>query len=198
MKNKPAMITQSTILMRSGWSKSLLVKLLGDPDLRKKQHGRTNSMCLYDLERVQSAESDVVFLAAQESLAKRKISAQKAVETKVSQLMDAVSCMVINVKQIKRVEAFAIEAYNERNTDEFNSVSCKSDRAFLDRICVNFIRHELTEYDISLESVAGKTGIVQAVDAIREKVYAAISVSYPIFKSECERQKKSRSESYSQ
>lgn len=198
MENKPAMITQSTILMRSGWSKSLLVKLLGEPDLRKKQYGRTNLMCLYNLEKVQSAESAALFLADQESLVKRKMSAKKAVETKVSRLMDAVSCMVINVEQVKRVEAFAIEAYNEYNEDVFNPASHKSDRAFLGRICVNFIRHELTEYDISLETVAGKSGVTQAVDAIREKVYAAIATCYPVFKTECERQQKVRSESYSQ
>ena len=198
MENKAAMITQSTTLTRFGWNKSLLVKLLGEPDVRKKQYGRTNLMCLYDLERVQSAESVALFQAAQESLAKRKISAKKAVETKVRKLMDAVSCMTINVEQVKRVESFAIDAYNEYNEDNFNPASHKSNRAFLDRICVNFIRHELTEYDFSLETVAGKTGITQAVDAIREKVYAAIAACYPVFKSECERQKKSRSESYSQ
>ena len=198
MENKPAMIAESTILTRSGWSKSLLVKLLGEPDVRKKQYGRTNLMCLYDLDRVQSAESAVVFLAAQESLAKRKLSATKAVETKVKRLMDAVSCMAINVERVKCVESFAIDAYNEYNEDNFNPASHKSNRAFLDRICVNFIRHELTEYDFSLETVAGETGITQAVDAIREKVYAAIAACYPVFKSECERQKKSRSESYSQ
>jgi hypothetical protein len=198
MKNDTAMITQSSILIRSGWSKSLLAKLLGEPDLHKKQFGRANLMCLYSLDRVQAAESSVLFLDAQELLTKRKIAAKKATETKVSKLMDAVSRMTVDVNCVRNVESRAIDAYNEWNDHEFNPASHKSERSFLDRICVNFIRHELTEYDVSLEAVAGKAGISFAVYAIREKVYAAIADSYPIFESECERQKKVRSESYSQ
>ena len=62
------------------------------------------------------------------------------------------------------------------------------DPVFLDRITVNYIRHELTQYDGALVEVAGQTGIQQAVDAIRARVYEAIADAYPMLADECTRQ----------
>jgi hypothetical protein len=47
--------------------------------------------------------------------------------------------------------------------------------AFLERTIVNFIRHELTEYDESLEEVAGRIGVDEAMALIRQQVVALIS-----------------------
>src|SRR2546422_10912983 len=79
-------------------------------------------------------------------------------------------------------------SYNEQHEASENYASHKSDAAFLTRIAVNFIRHELTEYDYALADVAGKIGITKAVDGIRQKVYSAIARAYPGFATECERQ----------
>src|SRR3989441_4198659 len=84
--------------------------------------------------------------------------------------------------------------YNEQHEASENYASHKSDAAFLTRIAVNFIRHELTEYDHALADVAGKTGITKAVDGIRQKVYSAIAAAYPVFSLECQRQCVARQE----
>ena len=68
-----------------------------------------------------------------------------------------------------------------------------SDSQFIDRICVNFIRHTLTNYDYSLEQAAGKVGVVVAVNKIRGKVYSEIANTYPIYANECKRQLYARS-----
>src|ERR1700726_2684919 len=59
---------------------------------------------------------------------------------------------------------------------------------FLERITVNFIRHNLTAYDRALEEVAGRVGIASAVQAIRARIYSAIGESCPALADECSRQ----------
>lgn len=58
------------------------------------------------------------------------------------------------------------------------------------RLMVNYIRHELSNYD----RIIGKYGkeTPSAVIKIRKKVYDAISSSYPMLAIECERQKLER------
>ena len=186
------MLTKSAVLDRDGWSKSILDELLGEPDLRKKQFGRSNPVFLYQLDRVTCAEATDLFLAKQDALARRKQAAQKAVKTKTKNLLQEVSRMTVAVKKVKNVEALAIVAYNDRNWEARDLASIDSDKDFLDRICVNYIRHELTEYDASLEVVAGKTGSSKAVSAIRDKIYASIAERYPKYADECDKQKRLR------
>ena len=54
---------------------------------------------------------------------------------------------------------------------------------------MNYLRHNLTEYDHELENVAGKIGIAKAILMIKEKVYDAIALAYPYLSQECNRQK---------
>jgi hypothetical protein len=61
---------------------------------------------------------------------------------------------------------------------------------------VNFIRHELTEYEFALCKSAGKTGVDEAVLEIRNRVYSAISDAYPELNEECNRQLNKRNEAY--
>src|SRR5438105_13494700 len=173
-----SMLTQTSVLNR--WSKGVLAQLLGEPDLRKKVRGRTNLCVLYLESRVVAAENSEVFKSLQVSLASRKSSAAKAILTKTNKLLAAVEAMRVDVvlMPLRDVQRLAID----------------TDAAFLTRIAVNFIRHELTEYDHALADGAGKTGINKAVDGIRQKVYSAIAAAYPVFSLECQRQCVARQE----
>ena len=128
---------------------------------------------------------------AQEQLEKRKFAAAKAVATKTKNLLSAIDAMEVFVIQLDtlKVRKQAINSYNDFNSYSNNPASVKSNTAFLDRICVNYIRHELTSYDDSLAEAAGKTGIAVAVSKIRAKIFTEIAVTYPVFSSECERQR---------
>jgi len=185
------MITQSGILTRKGWSKSLIKKLLGEPDLRKKVSGHTHPLCLYQLDRVQTIELSDAFHEYQDILNRHRFASTKAVQTKTNKLMAEVANMVVTVKSLPifKIQHFAIDAYNDFH-DEYDNgfASSKSDKTFLKRITVNYIRHQLTQYDFTLEEVAGRTGIDKAVDAIRKKVFTEISNTYPQYREECERQ----------
>jgi hypothetical protein len=85
------------------------------------------------------------------------------------------------------VRRATIEAYNERHWDGDGAAE-DAPAEFLERITVNFIRHNLTAYDRALEEVAGRVGISSAVQAIRAKIYSAIGESCPVLADECSRQ----------
>ena len=85
------------------------------------------------------------------------------------------------------VRRAAIEAYNEWHWDGDGAAE-DAPAEFLERITVNFIRHNLTAYDRALEEVAGRVGIASAVQAIRAKIYSAIGESDPALADECSRQ----------
>jgi len=185
-------ITKTALLNRPGWTASLVARLLGEPDKRKKAFGIKQPLALYAVSRIEQAEASADFVAAQNDIARRKAAAAKAVETKIAKLMAQIGAMTVTVQRHKlaHVRRMAIESYNERNC--YACATEKDDPAFLDRITVNFIRHELTEYDTALWEVAGKTGVARAVAEIRRRVYSAIAQAYPELKLECERQIKAR------
>ncbi|MDD2741263.1 MAG: hypothetical protein PHV02_03260 [Rhodocyclaceae bacterium] len=189
-KPKEPNLTQTAILERTGWTKTLLLKLLGEPDLRKKIHGRTQLACLYREVRVLEAEGSAAFAAAQDGIQKRKAAGKKAVETKIEKLMLAVAEMRVTVQHvgIDKVRRDAIRSYNDWHWDSCMPASLKSEPEFLDRITVNYIRHELTDYDYALEEVAGKVGVQIAIDTIRDKIYASIANAYPVLAQECKKQ----------
>lgn len=78
-------------------------------------------------------------------------------KTKIAKLMNAVTLMKICVNKIENVESQAIEAYNAIQRDGDYRATTNSEKKFLNRITVNFIRHELTGYDRSLEEIAPDT-----------------------------------------
>lgn len=83
-----------------------------------------------------------------------------------------------------------IEAYNNFAGREYDgAVACKnSNRAFLDRIMVNHIRHELTQHDRQLWIVSGKSGAVSARLEIAQRIFDAIAKAYQGLQDECQRQ----------
>lgn len=129
------------------------------------------------------------FAQAQAAIAKRKLAAAKAVATKTARLVQAIQAMPITVERLKlsRLQQLAIDSYNARSSGH-SFASRNDDPAFLERITVNFVRHELTQYDQALWEAAGKTGIAQAVTEIRRRVYGAIAQAYPSLCDECARQ----------
>lgn len=185
------MLMQREILERSGWSRALITRLLGDPDRREVRRApQRYEVALYAEDRVVAAEASAEFASAQQALVARKASAVKAVETKVANLMAEVERMVVNVKVLPDDELTrcAVGSYNARQSNRRDGSYARpnSDEDFLARIKVNFIRHELTVYDAALETVAGKTGIEAAKDRIREKIFAAIANAYPGLAAECD------------
>jgi hypothetical protein len=77
----------------------------------------------------------------------------------------------------------------ERNYSSFDYATPESDKAFLERIEVNYIRHNLTKYDTALETMAGRIGVHEAVVKIKFMLLDAIAEKYPYLADECQNQK---------
>jgi hypothetical protein len=63
----------------------------------------------------------------------------------------------------------------------------------LERITVNYIRRNLTEYETHLKEVAGQAGISEAGRVVRRRVYDEIAAQYPAYAEECKWQMRDRS-----
>ena len=63
-----------------------------------------------------------------------------------------------------------------------------ADNKFIDRIKVNYIRHNLTDYDFLVEQASILEGSQEAIMLIKKRVYSEIAKAYPALKKECENQ----------
>lgn len=194
-KEESRFINKTSIIQRPGWSRSLVEKILGEPDEKKKSFHYGTQVSLYLISRVLEAESKENFQTAQSLLQKRKAAAQKGTSTKIASLLEAIEVMPISVKEVKNVRQCAIKSYNNHalNRGSESYASALDDQEFLDRITVNFIRHELTQYDQAILDAAGKAGVQKAIFRIRQRVYAAIAQAYPALSDQCQAQLQSRS-----
>jgi hypothetical protein len=180
-----------------GWTQSLITLFLGDPDeLRTNPRYRSGPpMKLYGMRRVKKAESSAKFRIAQENRKGRRLAAQKALATKRKKIEEYLETVEIEVPQITKEELI------RRVCDNYNAgLVCviqdrlrahpNSDSKFLERICVNYLRHCLTEYEDHLKEIAGKVGVHDAYLEIKMMVLDAIAVRYDWLSAECSRQEK--------
>lgn len=93
----------------------------------------------------------------------------------------------ISVKVIDREQLveLATQLWQTRNPDK-SLGECSE--LFIDRISVNYIRHELTSYDKYLEIASFCAGVTSALRLLRQRIYIEIVHAYPIYVFECERQ----------
>lgn len=194
-------------LRERGWTLMLIDKYLCTPDklVTNMRHKSGPRVKLYSLERVVAAEATPEFAQAQQAAAKRSEAGRKAAESKKKALLASIEEMSVEVVVLelpillqKSIDEynFRLNSNNTRNRDYAVPASVDSDPEFLERIQVNYIRHNLTRYDEKLMKVAGRIGVNDAVQLIRWKVYDAIADSYPDFFSECQRQLDRREENY--
>lgn len=189
-------ITKTAVLKR-GWTASLLNKFIPAPHSIKPNYMYHSAapIKLYRIETIDAIEQSDEFKKLAVKAQKRKQAAVKAVKTKKDKLAKAVESMTFKVPVFSTNELLdrAVAAYNENQIDigKDNYASKKSDKLFLQRIMVNYIRHELTSYDAQLIKIFGKVGTDNAYVDIRKKVLDKISETYPHLRKECERQKRS-------
>lgn len=190
MEKESIFLTKTNIINRTGWSKTLADRLLGDPDKTKKHSTYKTMISLYKEDRVLEIEKTSDFISHQVKLSKRREAAKKAVKTKKERLINEIESMDVKIvsMSMKHVRKQAINAYNEWNIFEGKFASDKDDQDFLDRITVNYIRHELTDYDQTLYELSGKTGSFEARELIWKKIFGAICKTYPALEKECQRQ----------
>lgn len=186
-----------------GWTDTLINRFLPEQDLlAPNPHYRSGATRkLYLKSRVEGVEAGQDFQVAKAQTATRKAAAAKAVATKEREIEGYVNSLTIEVPQMADNEliARACRHYNSRQRDlalerggrywDYREATPESDQSFLNRISVNFLRHELTRYEACLDQVFGKCGAVKAYPQIKAKVLDAIATAYPSLATECERQR---------
>ena len=203
---KTKFVTKSTLL-NLGWTESLVSKFLPEPDKFQPNpyHKSGPPMRLYDLKRVERIEKTKRFIATKQAVEPRKKAARKAVTSKREGTMKYVDLVVVQVPKMDRDELvkLACESYNDwqeqkdsrrEESRDWEPANFLSSAPFLERICVNYLRHELTGYENHLEKTFGKVGTAEAYKKIKEKVENAITETYPWLTEECKKQRKRREE----
>jgi hypothetical protein len=195
-------------LKERGWT-AAMIRDLGDPDqlVPNPRYRSAAPMRLWSAERVATLESGDAFIARVEAGKTRSAASVAAADKRREQLLETLSAITFSLpvldddvltrnairhrndaREFHHSGAFR-EDFERVNPDDPSSI----DPETLQRWEVNYLRHALTEYERELGAVAGKVGVRDAVDLIREKVYDAIAGRYPWLAGECGRQVRARS-----
>jgi hypothetical protein len=191
-----------TEIKKRGWTDSQIKKFLGAPDwtTQNPYYRSAAPVCNYDDGRVIAIEASPKFAESKQASAGRRAGASKAVETKRQKLQDYLDNLEIVVPEMdddKLIE-LACESYNDRQRDNLDWMGAtpKSDPEFLSRIAVNYLRHEMSSYEETLDSIAGKAGAKDAYLTVKDMVLDAIADAYPNLADECYRQSNRAHEIY--
>lgn len=187
-------------LKEQGWTDSTIARFLGEPDklARNPRYAKAAPMRLYSLARANQARGIPGCSDAMAKASIRRVAASAVANKKASDLIARIEAMTVKVSVLSsaRVTGLAIDSYNrrqedrafERGYDPGDHVHRDSDPAFLERITVNYIRHNLTSYDRTIEGLFGAVGKEAAIEAMRSRVFAAIVEAYPYLTDEVKRQ----------
>jgi hypothetical protein len=185
------MLTKTDLRAR-GWTASLIDTFLPAPDLEKRnpRYASAAPMKLYFLWRIENMERTAQWQERRAVAKKRSESSSRAAAKKAARLLRSLQNMtiVVPILPMNQLVQSACRHYNDMAIDREKPFRATptSEKAFLDRICVNYLRHELTDYEEHLEDVFGKVGVNSARSEIRTRVYSAIAELYPALASECE------------
>ena len=172
MKKKSFICTSE--LKKRGWTDGLIKKFLPKPDETK-----TNPivkcaapMKLYKIKRVERIEKSEKFIKGIDSISKRKIAAQKAVETKTAKTIEWANSIKIDVPSISKDKLLrnAIYHYEQYHDTCIGSI----DEDFANRISTNYIRHKCTNYERVLDLLDGMVGRDKAYEIIKSRVNQVI------------------------
>lgn len=182
-----------------GFSDRLIDSLLPEPELRDNPLYRFAGapMKLWrkdDVERAMETEEFKEHLKKRE---RRSQAARKAAETRRMKTMKHVEELITQIKvqdgwTEEEIRDAARQSHNAWEAAKGNygdlSFMC-ADKPTVDRWMVNFVRHELTDYDSELYDMKGQTGAGEAHDLYHDAVLRAIAKTYPFLKKECNRQR---------
>lgn len=182
-----------------GWTDRAISVFLDpcDKEAKNPHYAKAAPMRLYLKSRVEETEKSEAYQKFLGENAGRVASARKAVDTKKEKLLKELSgwTIVLKAKPYQKVIAAAIRSYNEFHEEmlyerghDYTPAKADSDPEFLQRITVNYLRHELSDYDDRLEALFGKVGKDDAYRILNKMIYDKIADTYSELRDECNRQ----------
>ena len=181
-----------------GWTDKLIETFLGEPD-----ESRTNPFYkkaaptkLYDMDRIQEIEATEVFQYEFEKSRKRKSQAEKATITKkvkaeqeYDKILEELAGLELPDLTENELLDLAIKDYNAMWAGYEFKRACKNDDLdFLYRITVNFVRHNLINYEEVLTQAKNKTGKIDLLKNAYNLIFKKIGKKYPWLEAECDEQ----------
>ena len=181
-----------TQIKQMGFTDSIIKTLNIIPtEIKPNPHNKKNFMKLYSEEYIDTMLKSSEFVNLVGKNINRRLGALKSTNTKTEKLLSEIDRIKISVRVVESVEKLAIESYNSHNGyNEYFDYT----KEFLDRITVNYIRHELTNYEEDLDLIFGKVGKIKAYELLNTFVYDKIKKAYPEYSEECDRQLKIKKE----
>lgn len=195
-KTNESLISQTTILSM-GFTKSMIEKLLPAPTLKQNPRYKSAApMKLWKETDVLAAMDTDVFREAAAKAERRKAAASKGVDTKRknAELLAEELIAAIHVQRIELPELEKLALASQQRWYDFQGRGEIEfpDRETVDRWMVNYIRHELCDYDASLYTLF-RPGKMADKDKLYPKVkretLAKIAQVYPELADECEAQR---------
>ena len=203
---KVEMLTQAALLGR-GWTLAGIHRFLGDPDATRPnpRYRSAAPSKLWELDRVEAAEASPEWAAWRLGSKARRSTGRATADRKRAEVAAMVETITINIipTTLDVARSRAVRAYNEHadyiadrrgySDPDREPASLDSDPDFLDRITVNYLRHERTSYDALGDRLFGLVGRAEAHELLRERVLGAIGATYPALAVECKHQARPRS-----
>jgi hypothetical protein len=185
------LVTSTEAKKRYGLTDSLIRKL-GEPDKTSPnpRYREAAPIRLYEVARVEAfVNENREAIAASNVRSKRSKS---VANIRSEQLIEQARVLPIVIESPKGgVLKAAIASYNDlwQSRGELQKFASKdSPREFLNRITVNYLRHQCSHYEKWLEKFVKVPGAIEARALIRQRVIDAIAHKYPHLKDECAEQ----------
>jgi hypothetical protein len=145
-------------------------------------------MKLYSLARAAEMEETEEWKQRLEKATQRSVRSAAVAERKRTDLLAEVNALDIQIPTLApaKLGELAVAHRNERSDEKTSPDSVEP--ATLSRWKVNYLRHECSRYEEALDGLYGRTGRLEATQAVREVVYEAIAKAYPDLAHEARRQ----------
>lgn len=187
-KKKIEYWSKSTLLDR-GWTEKTINELLPPPKLVDNPHYKcAGYMKLWEQKVVKQKERTKKFKESAEKKAKRRESSLKAVATKTEKTLSLLPTLSLEVERVdlKDLKKWTLNAkwnwYMYTGQDwRADSVDFADEETVL-RWEINFIRHNLSNYDNELDKLYGKVGKTVVYSQYRNQLMSKIFEVYPELK----------------
>lgn len=182
-EHKEQLISQTTVLSM-GFTKSMIDKLLPPPILKRNPHYASSSpMKLWRDDDVRSVMGSQEFQTMAAKAAERKAAAAKAVETKRKNAEGIADNLIASIHvtrwDIPVLEKATLNAKQEWFLEHGNVDMVPPNAETLERWMVNFVRHNLCEYDDKLIDLFGLVGKEALYQRLKTETLAKIAEVYP-------------------
>lgn len=188
-ENKKTKYISKTTLLSRGWTEKSIDEILPPPKLVDNPHYKCSSpMQLWEEKVVKQKERTKKFKEYAEKKAKRSQAMQKSIEKRKNETLEMSKTFDVTVERIDMDdlrEETLISKWNwYMDTEQYDRADYVyiADPETLVRWEINYIRHNLTNYDYELEKLYRQIGKSDAYFEYRKNLMKKIKEVYPELK----------------